>query len=343
MILIDTNLVSPEERIGYWQQSVDRWFRARVLVGITTNEPFQARLRMHRIERIDLMEMDGEPMELSADATARRTMITALAVLSGSIVLKQDGRECALSADELILYSSDEPIELAVPSPAHVAAVSVPASEFLNLFPRGREALFRAIPSARGAPALFVDQVNALMRRAGPLTGGSASAIASSMVFLLGSVACFAAADSPGSAHRTRERIQRVLKFARSRLRDPELDVETIARAVHLSPRQVHRLFSAEPMSLMHWVITQRLHNCYRELEHDGSRSRSISEIAYDWGFSDQAHFSRAFRKEFGRSPSEVRRARNAASADTPQPATSDPYGVAECEDCRFRTSKTSY
>lgn len=342
MILIDTSLVSPEQRIGYWQQSVDRWFRARVLVGITTNEPFQARLRVLRIERIDLIEMAGEPMELSADATTRRTTITALAVLRGSVVLKQDDRECAVSAGELILYASDEATELAVSTAAHVAAVSVPASEFLNLFPRGREALFQAIPAAQGAPALFVDQLNALMRCAGPLSAGSASAVASSMVFLLGSVACFAVADTPSAAHRTRERIQRVLKFARSRLRDPDLDVETIARAVHLSPRQVHRLFSAEPMSLMHWVVKQRLHNCYRELEQPGLQSRSISEIAYDWGFNDQAHFSRAFRKEFGRSPSEVRRTRNAASENATQHASAGRHDIPECEDCHFRTSKTS-
>lgn len=343
MILIDTNLVAPEERIGYWQQAVDRWFRVRVQVGISTIDPFQARLGVHRIERIDLMQMAGEPMTLSADAAPSRTVITALVASSGALALKQGARKCTLSAGDLVLYCSDEPIELSLATPAHVAAVSVPASEFLNLFPRGREALFRPIPTTQGAPALFVDQVDALLRHASPLAPGSASAVASSMVFLLGSVACFAVADAPSSAHRTREKIQRVLKFARSRLRDPELDVETIAQAVHLSPRQVHRLFSTEPMSLMQWVMTQRLHNCYRELEQASSRSRSIGEIAYDWGFSDQAHFSRVFRKEFGRSPSEVRRSRNTSSQVASRPVPSATYGLPECEECHFRTSKTAY
>ena len=35
--------------------------------------------------------------------------------------------------------------------------------------------------------------------------------------------------------------------------------------------------------------------------------ARSISEIAVAWGFNDAAHFSRAFRARFGRSPRELR------------------------------------
>ena len=32
--------------------------------------------------------------------------------------------------------------------------------------------------------------------------------------------------------------------------------------------------------------------------------ARSISEVAYAWGFNSPAHFSRAFKKQFGMCPS---------------------------------------
>jgi AraC-like DNA-binding protein len=35
----------------------------------------------------------------------------------------------------------------------------------------------------------------------------------------------------------------------------------------------------------------------------------SISQICFRWGFNDSAHFSRAFRNQFGLSPREHRRA----------------------------------
>jgi len=34
---------------------------------------------------------------------------------------------------------------------------------------------------------------------------------------------------------------------------------------------------------------------------------RKIFEIAYEWGFGSEAHFSRAFRKTFGMTPRETR------------------------------------
>jgi len=36
-------------------------------------------------------------------------------------------------------------------------------------------------------------------------------------------------------------------------------------------------------------------------------RRKSIARIAYGWGFSDMAHFSRCFRRAFGASPREYR------------------------------------
>jgi AraC-like DNA-binding protein len=35
---------------------------------------------------------------------------------------------------------------------------------------------------------------------------------------------------------------------------------------------------------------------------------RSLSEIAYGWGFSDMTHFGRSFRKAYGMLPSEYRK-----------------------------------
>jgi AraC-like DNA-binding protein len=36
---------------------------------------------------------------------------------------------------------------------------------------------------------------------------------------------------------------------------------------------------------------------------------KSIAEIAYQWGYGDQAQFSRNYRSRFGRTPSDARAA----------------------------------
>jgi transcriptional regulator GlxA family with amidase domain len=101
---------------------------------------------------------------------------------------------------------------------------------------------------------------------------------------------------------------QRVKRFARQHLRDPQLSVPLIAERLELSPRQIHRLFANEPMSLMRWIWAERLNQCHRELTSNTSEQRPLSDIAYAWGFNDQAHFSRAYRQRFGLSPREARR-----------------------------------
>ena len=42
-------------------------------------------------------------------------------------------------------------------------------------------------------------------------------------------------------------------------------------------------------------------------LEDPAQRTRTVSDIAYSFGFSDLSHFARRFKAEFGRSPSECR------------------------------------
>lgn len=341
-LLVDTNLAPSGDEAGYWRQAIERLFGARVRLDAPAATPLDARLAIHRVERVSLLELYGDPMTLTRDPDATRPTLTALALVDGSIVLSQAERECAIAAGEVCLYIDDAPFELVLSTRAHAVAVGVPAAEFLDLFPRGREALRTPIAADQGATALFVDQASTLLRRRKPLDAPTATALANSVVHLVGAVACSAVVDHPDGSHRTREKLERVLGFARAHLRDPDLDVETIAHAVHLSVRQVHRLFSGEPTSLMQWVMTQRLQNCYRELEQTSSRGRSIGRIAYEWGFSDQAHFSRAFRKHFGRSPREVRRGTSPAN-DTPSYAASPaPYDTPECRACRLRTSKKS-
>jgi AraC-like DNA-binding protein len=85
------------------------------------------------------------------------------------------------------------------------------------------------------------------------------------------------------------------------------LSADEIATGVHLSPRYVFELFSDEEMSLMKWVWSERLARCSRDLADGALRGRSISEIAYSWGFCDLSHFSRSFKQKYRLSPREFR------------------------------------
>ena len=102
-----------------------------------------------------------------------------------------------------------------------------------------------------------------------------------------------------------KSRIQNVI---REELSNPALDMTMIAQSVGLSQRYIHRLYAGESMHLMQSVWALRLDRCCEDMQRPELAHRSISAIAYSWGFNDSAHFSRSFRKRFGVSPSVLRR-----------------------------------
>jgi AraC-like DNA-binding protein len=71
--------------------------------------------------------------------------------------------------------------------------------------------------------------------------------------------------------------------------------------------RYLHRLFKPTGRSVGDWIRELRLEAC-RESLSTGERALSLGELAYRWGFSDQAHFCRAFKARFGIPPGEARR-----------------------------------
>jgi AraC family transcriptional activator of tynA and feaB len=60
-------------------------------------------------------------------------------------------------------------------------------------------------------------------------------------------------------------------------------------------------------MSIMRLVQARRLERCRAALEDPGQARRSVSEIAFGWGFSDMTHFGRRFKAAYGILPSEYR------------------------------------
>ena len=55
------------------------------------------------------------------------------------------------------------------------------------------------------------------------------------------------------------------------------------------------------------WIKARRLKQCYDALADPHKPIRSIAELAYRWGFSDQAHFSRSFKTRYNMTPGQVR------------------------------------
>lgn len=104
---------------------------------------------------------------------------------------------------------------------------------------------------------------------------------------------------------------RRVSAEIEAHLGDHELSMSTIAARAKMSSRYLQRLFGRQGETFSDYVRRRRLERCRLDLLAPRCSDQSIAEIAFRWGFRDQAHFSRAFGAAFGASPREFRKASN--------------------------------
>ena len=67
------------------------------------------------------------------------------------------------------------------------------------------------------------------------------------------------------------------------------------------------------------YILRRRLEECGRQLSDVLWRRRTITEIAFGWGFNNATHFARVFRNHYGTSPRDYRNTnvkRTGADAD---------------------------
>ncbi|MFP6848570.1 MAG: helix-turn-helix domain-containing protein [Pseudomonas sp.] len=96
----------------------------------------------------------------------------------------------------------------------------------------------------------------------------------------------------------------RIKSFIEQNLAERELTIECIAEALECSVRTLHRAFKDETTSgLNEYIWQRRLARCAEELRKPENHSRSITDIAYGWGFNSSSHFSKAFRTLYGMPP----------------------------------------
>lgn len=100
------------------------------------------------------------------------------------------------------------------------------------------------------------------------------------------------------------ERVGRALLLMEQNMADP-LPIAMIATRLHLSVRQLERLFHAA-LADRPGIIYRRLRLRYARWLLENTE-RSITDIAFETGFSDSAHFSRQFKDFFGATPSGAR------------------------------------
>lgn len=99
--------------------------------------------------------------------------------------------------------------------------------------------------------------------------------------------------------------LRRARRYIRARCEDVHLAPDEVARAVGASRASLYRAFEAEG-GVASFIRRSRLEAARAALLNPADQRR-IGEIAFGYGFSSEAQFSRAFRAAFDAAPRDVR------------------------------------
>ena len=144
--------------------------------------------------------------------------------------------------------------------------------------------------------ALF-DSVGAI------LEGDDAAGPPDHLMHLLG--LCFAGGRSDRLADRHLKHIRR---FVAQHCNDAEMCPATVAAKFRISVRHLHRLFARSGESFGRFLLRCRLRRARITLLMEPHRS--LLDICLEAGFRSPGHFSRSFSRQFGMTPSAMRRLR---------------------------------
>ncbi len=221
----------------------------------------------------------------------------------GRARISQQGQSLTLGAGEMLLMDSARPCEIFPEGLIEHASLHLDRADLAQRLPRG-VIPFGKLGGETASGQLLQLTVNRLLAQelgegAGP---ADAAAMGEALIALLPPSliegrACPALPDDSDMLYRG------ACQLIDQALQEPELGPAWLAERLQVSLRQLYRLFEARGETVCRVIQHGRLSRCAEALANPGLARRSITQIAFQWGFTDSAHFSRAFKKAHGESP----------------------------------------
>jgi AraC-like DNA-binding protein len=231
--------------------------------------------------------------------------------LSGGRVVQQRGREALLREREAVLTTSADRGVVTVTSTSSLISLRIPRAILKLMIADLDDCLVRPIQRDTPALQLLIGYIGAIQNEivlAKPALRDLIVAHVHDLVSLT-----LGATSEAGEIARARgaraARLAAILSGIERRSSDPGLSAITTALSLGVTPRYVHLLLEETGKSFTHHVLEKRLEKAAAVLREPQWRDRRIADIALEAGFTDLSHFSRAFRKKYGATPSDVRKA----------------------------------
>lgn len=290
----------PEERGEVWGEQI--WsalgrFKTKV------EGEFNGAVQFGDLGAIKLCNITVGPHEIErTPALIRRDdrgLLKVVFQVSGRCELEQGGRQLVLSPGEWTLYDASRPYRVHNSTPVGLLALLVPRDQLIDRRLDASRYGLQRLSFTAGLGRIICNFARLLLEDTPALSPASGSSLTESTVELvrLAILEHFCAYTVLPASAMLNERIR---AYINRHLHDPRFSIDMIASAMKCSKRYLHKTFRSSDATLGQYIWNLRLDRCRSDLLDPRLAGRSITEIAFCWGFNNAAHFSRAFKARFG-------------------------------------------
>jgi AraC family transcriptional activator of tynA and feaB len=303
--LFSTSNIHPRDRFDYWhsvacKMVVDHDSRPEC------RETFEAELQGGTLGDLGLVLFENSPMDIS-NPRATTDELFVCRQMVGKLALEQNSREVVLEGGDITLLDPLLPYSGRFFSGSKLLVLKIPRRRLEARIGKTRQMIARRIRPIAAENSLSSAFLAMLPAHVDGLEGAAEEIVQNQVLDLIG-VSFAKAMESGARLSSARSLALFNLRAAvEARLANPALDAEAVAVAAGVSIRYANAVLAQEGTSITRLIQERRLARSRRALDDPLQRHRTISEIAYGWGFSDMTHFGRRFKAAFGLSPRDYR------------------------------------
>jgi AraC-like DNA-binding protein len=307
---LSTASVKPSERREFWQSNVGPLCGGFHLEP-QSDEPFDANLNYTNVADLVFCRLSTlVPHRIVHTARlvnhVDRALVKVIFQTEGHSLLEQDGRTAVLQPGDWTIYEPRKPSSAVILGRAGIFFLTIPRERILTRnFDLGRLAAHR-FSRSRGLGKLIWSLLSATFDQIPEIGNRSGQDVADITIQLI-RLALLESIDEHAPVDSKEAIRERVKRYISSHLRDPDLSITKLAGTTRCTKRYLHMAFHSENVSISDYILRLRLKRCREDLLNPGFVHRSITDIAYSWGFNSSNHFSRCFKEEFGVSPRSLR------------------------------------
>jgi len=307
---LNTSGLVPKKQIQCWSDALTD------LCGHFDIDPLQAssfegRINYTTVSKLKLCQIEASQHRLAH--TAGRAKLGGHPFVKihfqtyGISHFEQGGRRIELVPGDCLAYDVSCPHTIVSPMLTRHEVVIVPKQLLQERGFRLAKMSPCKLSARTGTGRIAYDFVHAAFGEATKLSPNNAIGVADSLIDLL--LLPLREPDAMFDRVGPEAMYVRAQYFIREHLRDPDLSIDQISAALNCTKRYLHMLFSNRGTTISDYIQHARLQHCREELETQAGKT--ITDVAFSWGFSSSSHFSRVFRRYFGVVPSAIHKAQH--------------------------------